>query len=657
MNIYFLVFYDFGELCANGAPIYISQSTCFRTIGAFTNGSDSGFRTTIISFDCGCTNSITHDTGNPVLMSVPPTSGGGIVYFDINGDLIYELTNCVAPPVNVIPLPPVTSNVAPFTHFVTAEDCGNTITIQGLLSPTFDGCNNAVTPTFQYTVNCETPTLGETTICVGETVNLDDLLDPNYLDGFWFDNSGQLTEFTATEVGDAEINFFSIDCCVLQTSTTITVTEGTSVSVISDTLICPGQSEIDLDGLILESTIPSGTWNGVGVTGTMFDPSGFQDEIVIVTFDPEECGPFSNVNITIAESPELMRMETICRGDSIIINGEVFNFDNPTGTQFIEAGVGCDTALNIVIDFFDQPESMFIDSICSGQEIMIGDSTFNETNLFGTVVFSAVSSDGCDSLVFVDLSIMATPPPTEFNQSICPGDSIEIAGIFYNQNLLSGTEVIQSVNGCDSIINVDLQLIADADNMISFSLCANQDTMINSIMYSASNPSGLDTLENAAINGCDSILIVDIDFLPEIMGDAVEEVICDGDGFELIIGDQTFNQNNPTGFGILEANNGCDSIVPVELIVLDNMDGPDFQRTFCEGSNFSVTFGNETFDSSNPTGFATVQASNGCDSMFLVNLFQGRILKLLLEAKPLMKVIPLGWPLCKLLKDVIPHSM
>ena len=318
-------FYDFEALCANGAPIYISQSTCCRTIGAFTNGSDSGFRTTILDFDCGCNSSITHDTGNPILMSIPPTTGGGIVYFDINDNLVYESTNCVAPPVNVIPLPSVTSNVAPYSYTVLPEDCGNTITIQGILNPTFDGCNDAITPSFSFTVVCETPDLGEAEICVGQTIDLADLLDPLYPDGFWFDNSGQLTEFTATEIGNQEINFFSTDCCVLQTSTIISVTEGQSVMTVQDTTLCPGQAEIDLDGLITEANVPLGEWSGDGVNGSTFDPDGFQDETISVFFTPEECGPMSEVAIIISPAPELMINETICATDSITINGEVYN--------------------------------------------------------------------------------------------------------------------------------------------------------------------------------------------------------------------------------------------------------------------------------------------------------------------------------------------
>ncbi len=620
-------FYDFEELCANGAPIYIGQSTCCRTIGAFTNGSDSGFRTTILEFDCGCNSSITHDTGNPILMSIPPTSGGGIVYFDINDNLVYESTNCVAPPVNVIPLPSVTSNVSPYTYTVSPDDCGNTITIQGVLTPTFDGCNDAMTATFEFTVACETPDLGEAEICVGQTINLDDLLDPNYLDGFWFDNSGQLMEFTATETGDQEINFFSTDCCVLQTSTTITVTEGETVMTVTDTTLCPGQSEIDLDGLILETTIPMGEWSGDGVTGNNFDPAGFQDETVSVFFTPEECGPMSEVNIIIAAAPELMINATICASNSITINGEVYDINRSTDTQLIPAMTGCDTVVNIQINFLDQPESMLVDSICMDGELMVGDSTFNMDKLNGEVIFSGASVEGCDSIVFVNLNIIAPVPPTNIIRSICPGETFEVAGTIYDQDLLSGTEIIKAVNGCDSTINVMLTLREDATNEINVSLCANQDTTINMITYSETNLGGRDTIANGALNGCDSILVVNIEILPAVIGPTINMEICRGDNTEFVFDNETFNEDNLTGMGILPAANGCDSIIPVELILVENISGPDFFRSLCEDSNFSVTFGADTFDSSNPTGTARIQASNGCDSVFLVNLiFNGDII-------------------------------
>ena len=57
---------DFSGLCgiASGlsTPIYVLQSACNREAGAFSNGSATGFRTTVFEFCNGCTQTITYNT-------------------------------------------------------------------------------------------------------------------------------------------------------------------------------------------------------------------------------------------------------------------------------------------------------------------------------------------------------------------------------------------------------------------------------------------------------------------------------------------------------------------------------------------------------------------------------------------------------------------
>ena len=214
-------FYNFDALCANGAPIYVSQSTCCRERGAFSNGSRDGLRTTSITVDCpecvnaiapNITSTITHDTDNNILETIPFGSGGGIVYRDIAGNLIYAATDCTAPPVNLIPLPPLTSTLDPFSGFVDFDDCGNTFYIQGLLTPTFDGCDPTLTEVFSYDVVCEEPVLQNVEVCLGQSVDLADIADPNFPTGGWVGNDIENNStFEPDQLGVYTLEFFPLD--------------------------------------------------------------------------------------------------------------------------------------------------------------------------------------------------------------------------------------------------------------------------------------------------------------------------------------------------------------------------------------------------------------------------------------------------------------
>ncbi|MBK8356096.1 MAG: hypothetical protein IPL13_12225 [Saprospiraceae bacterium] len=87
--------YNFSSLCNSGYDIYVYQSSCTRTIGAFTNGNGTGLRTTNIGVpSIGCSTSLTYDTDNP---AIDPQQDGDFVYIDENGMTQYGNNGCNSP--------------------------------------------------------------------------------------------------------------------------------------------------------------------------------------------------------------------------------------------------------------------------------------------------------------------------------------------------------------------------------------------------------------------------------------------------------------------------------------------------------------------------------------------------------------------------------
>ena len=622
--------YDFNEMCANGAPVYVLQNGCCRQRGAFTNpDGDPGFRTQILSFDgpnCDCTSELTYQTNDPVLSSIPNGGGAGIIYYGLDGDLISVFDpNCVAPPVSLIPLPPLTSTLDPFAGIVSFDDCGETIFIQGLLSPTFEGCDETTTDVFTFEVNCEEPMLLDHELCVGGTVDLD-ILNPNGINGGWITTNGlPVSDFTPTQTGTETFVFFPSECCVDSAAVTINVTEGEAVDIIPDTAVCVTFGEINLDGLINTDPIPTGTWS----TGSnTFDPAGNSpDDIITISFTPDdECGIAVMTDIIITASPDSLFSTEICANESIEINGELFHINNPSMTFTIPASEGCDTLLTVDVTFFDLPESDFIDTICFNESIMVGDSLFDNQTSTGLVTFSSdPNSNDCDSLVNVSIHVLpeVVEGPDDL-QSLCAGnnETYETDGTVFDEDNPTGFVTIQNADGCDStfMVIVDfIEAVTGPDFSDQFCSDSGDGVMLGGIQFDEDNPIGVATL-TSNVTGCDSLINVSLIYNDGVQGDDVNEQTCD-ENFSLDFGNgQIFDMATPSGQVVLTSAQGCDSTFMVNINFSGDVQGSDVNEQTCD-SNFSLDYGNgQVFDMNTPSGQVVLTSSEGCDSTFMVNI-------------------------------------
>ena len=66
------------------------------------------------------------------------------------------------------------------------------------------------------------------------------------------------------------------------------------------------------------------------------------------------CDSTVTVAVTIQNQITNNIEETICFGDSIIVNGTTYNASNPTGQEIITLPSGCDSVINISITELNQ---------------------------------------------------------------------------------------------------------------------------------------------------------------------------------------------------------------------------------------------------------------------------------------------------------------
>ncbi len=188
-----------------------------------------------------------------------------------------------------------------------------------------------------------------------------------------------------------------------------------------------------------------------------------------------------------------------------------------------------------------------------------------------TLDFQQVADSACTASIDTSQQFELLPESVGIvSPLLCPGDSLVINGQVYNQANPSGRERLEgaAANGCDSTLIIDVQFYPEARGQLAQQLCPGAAIRIGGIRFDEENPSGIAILPNASATGCDSIVQVDLSFRTPIET-LIQETLCATES--ITVGNQTFNRSRPSGRVVLpnQASTGCDSTVVVDLDFLD----------------------------------------------------------------------------------------
>ncbi|MBK9636401.1 MAG: T9SS type A sorting domain-containing protein [Bacteroidetes bacterium] len=298
------------------------------------------------------------------------------------------------------------------------------------------------------------------------------------------------------------------------------------------------------------------------------------------------------------------------------IDANTYTANNNTATHNIVGGAsnGCDSLVTLDLTIINSTAGTDTKTECNSYTWIDG-NTYTANNNTATHNIVGGASNGCDSLVTLDLTIInsatGTDTKTECNSyTWIDGNTYTASNNTATFNIANG-----AANGCDSLVTLDLTIINSASGTDTKTEC-NSYTWIDGNTYTVNNNTATFNIANGAANGCDSLVTLDLTIINSATG---TDTRTECNSYTWIDGNTYTASNNTATFNIANgAANGCDSLVTLDLTIINSATGTD-TRTEC--NSYTWIDGN-TYTASNNTATFNIAngAANGCDSLVTLDL-------------------------------------
>ena len=472
------------------------------------------------------------------------------------------------------------------------------------------GCDSLAT--LNLTVNPEVSSATDITIC-------DNLL-PFSWNGLTFNAAGSQTATLSSASGCDSLATLNLTVNPEVSSTTdITICDdilpyswngltfnsaGSQTATLSSASGCDSLATLNLtvnpevssttDITICDDLLPY-SWNGL-----TFNAAGSQTATLS---SAAGCDSLATLNLIVNTSISNTDIQTAC--DSYTwIDGNTYTTSNNSATVMLSTSDGCDSLVTLDLSINNSYNTTDIQGACDSYTWIDG-NTYTTSNNTATMMLTSIA--GCDSLVTLDLTIDNSLTGTDV-QTAC--DSYTwIDGITYTSSNNTATVLLTASGGCDSLVTLDLT-IGTSNTGIDVQTACDSYTWIDGNTYTTSNNSATWTLTNAS--GCDSTVTLDLTITNSNTGTDVQTA-CDS--YTWIDGNTYTTSNNSATWTLTNAS-GCDSTVTLDLTITNSNTGTDVQ-TACD--SYTWIDGN-TYTTSNNSATWTLTNASGCDSTVTLDL-------------------------------------
>ncbi len=178
------------------------------------------------------------------------------------------------------------------------------------------------------------------------------------------------------------------------------------------------------------------TGGSVTVNGTVYDETNPSGTEILPNASVNGCDSTVFVNLTFG-TVVVDLTPVLCPGESIFINGTLYFLGNPTGTEVFTNGsyLGCDSTVNVSLSYFPEAVGYFETTLQPGESITVNGTVYDQSNPAGVEIIANGSYTGCDSTIFVTLTFEGTlTASADLVAPTCKNDSDGSAAI----NSISG---------------------------------------------------------------------------------------------------------------------------------------------------------------------------------------------------------------------------
>ena len=293
---------------------------------------------------------------------------------------------------------------------------------------------------------------------------------------------------------------------------------------------------------------------------------------------------------------------SICDNQTYI--DEMFNTDSAgTYTWYSQTELGCDSLTTLILTVNPTHETLIFDTICFGENYTQNGFDEHEAGLY---VLNLQNIYGCDSIVKLNLHVKPSYSTT-IDAAICDNETYSLNGF---SETAEGVYVhtFQNMYGCDSIITLNLTVNPTYEYTIPAEICQG-DTYIENNFFESE--AGIYTQHLQTINGCDSIVHLELIVNP-IYNDTIYSQLCgipyDENNF--------YETESGVYTQYLQTINGCDSIVTLNLDVWDLFTDSLYVEMY-SGDVYNA----HGFSESSTGDYVQVYTDvNGCDSTYFLHL-------------------------------------
>jgi hypothetical protein len=191
--------------------------------------------------------------------------------------------------------------------------------------------------------------------------------------------------------------------------------------------------------------------------------------------------------------------------NNIYILGETYSSNFPTTSGVIQSTIGGSKDIFISkIGTCSNSSSYIYETSCSAYTSPSGNYTYTTSGIYNDTI---LNSKGCDSIITINLTILSPVNVVEY-QTAC-NSYTWIDGNTYNSSTNSPIYIFPNAaaNGCDSIITLNLTINNSTSSTINPEVCNNYTSPSGLYNWTTSG-NYTDTLQN--INGCDSIIYINL---------------------------------------------------------------------------------------------------------------------------------------------------